>query len=125
MAEKISAETLEFIQSSFKSVWALELFFLMRRERTRAWTISELNREMRASEWLLGGILPDLVRKGLVVEAAKDLFQYGVASPEIEQLVDDVATAYAKNRIRVINEIFKVPDRNVRSFADAFRIKKE
>ena len=52
------------------------------------------------------------------------MFQYRPAAVELEQLVDQVAVVYAENRIRLINEIFKVPDRNAQTFADAFRIKK-
>jgi len=126
MSEKIiSAETLDFIRSSFKSVWALELIFVMRRESTRSWSISELTQQLRASEPLVRGILPDFVKKGLVLETARNLFQYSPAALELEQLVDRVAVAYTENRIRLINEMFKVPDRNAQSFADAFKFKKE
>jgi hypothetical protein len=125
MSEKIiSAETLKFVRSSFESVWALELILMMRREHTRRWSVSELTQQLRASELLVGGILPGLVRKGLVLETAPGMFQYRPAAVELEQLVDKVAVVYAENRIRLINEIFKVPDRNARTFADAFRIKK-
>lgn len=72
MSEKIiSAETLKFVRRSFESVWALELILMMRRENTRCWSVSELTQQLRASELLVGGILPDLVRKGLVLETRK------------------------------------------------------
>jgi len=97
---------------------------MMRRENTRCWSASELTQQLRASELLVGVILPDLVRKGLVLETAPGMFQYRPAAVELEQLMDKVAVVYAENRIRLINEIFKVPDRNAQTFADAFRIKK-
>ena len=103
MSEKIiSAETLKFVRRSFESVWALELILMMRRENTRCWSVSELTQQLRASELLVGGILPDLVRKGLVLETALGMFQYRSAAVELEQLVDKVAVAYAENRIRLL-----------------------
>jgi hypothetical protein len=47
MPASLSAETLEFIRSSSKSVWALELLLLMRRERSREWSVDDLIRELR------------------------------------------------------------------------------
>jgi hypothetical protein len=124
MSEKIiSAETLKFVRRSFESVWALELILMMRRENTRCWSVSELTQQLRASELLVGGILPDLVRKGWCWRPRQACSSI-VPPQSNEQLVDKVAVVYAENRIRLINEIFKVPDRNAQTFADAFRIKK-
>ena len=75
---------------------------MMRRENTRCWSVSELTQQLRASELLVGGILPDLVRKGLVLEATPGMFQYRPAAVELEQLVDKVAGAYAENRLRLL-----------------------
>ncbi|MGZ6241359.1 MAG: hypothetical protein ACXWN9_02140 [Candidatus Binataceae bacterium] len=75
---------------------------MMRRENTRCWSVSELTHQLRASELLVGGILPDLVRKGLVLETAPGMFQYRPAAVELEQLVDKVAVVYAENRIRAL-----------------------
>jgi hypothetical protein len=120
----ISAEIIDFVRGSFRSVWALELLFLMRRENSRTWSVGELTRELRASESLVRSILPDFIKKGLVLETARNVFQYRPAVVELEQLVDRVAAAYAENRVRVINEIFRGPERSARSFADGFRFRK-
>lgn len=121
----ISAETLNFIRSSFTSVWALELLFLMRSDPSRTWSVGDLTRELRASELLVQDILPDFINKGLVLEAARNLFQYRPAARELEHLVDRVAAAYAENRVMLINEIFRAPEHSARRFAEGFRFRKE
>ena len=118
-------EVLTFIASSFHSVWALELLFLMRSDRSRTWSVGDLTRELRASEPLVQSILPDFINKGLVLETARNLFQYRPAARELDQLVDRVAAAYTENRVMLINEIFRAPERTARSFADGFRFRKE
>ena len=124
MSEKIAADTLEFIRTFFKSVWALELLLLMRREGSRVWSVGELIHELRASELVVKGILPEFVAKGIVAETGGGMFQYHPAGAAIEQLINRVAAAYADNRIGVMDQIFSTPNENIVTFADAFRFKK-
>jgi hypothetical protein len=97
----------------------------MRSDRSRTWSVGDLTLELRASEPLVQGILPDFVKMGLVLETARNFFQYRPAARELEQLVDRVAAAYAENRVMLINEIFRAPERSARSFADGFKFRKE
>jgi len=122
--DTISAETLKFVRSSFSSLWALELLFLMRRENDRAWSVADLTRELRASETLVQAILPDFVKKGLVLETARNVFRYHPAVAELERLVERVAAAYAQNRIKLINEIFRTPEPSAQSFARGFKLRR-
>jgi len=71
MAARLSVETLEFIRTSFKSVWALELLLLMHRERSREWSIDDLSHELRANDLIVNGILPEFVKNGLVSESQR------------------------------------------------------
>jgi len=125
MAIRLSGETLEFVRASFKSIWALELLLLMRGERSRAWRIDELIRELRANDLIVKRILPEFVEKGLIAETGRELFQYRPAEGRLEKMIDRVARAYAENRTKVIEEILSAPNDNLRTFADAFRIKKD
>jgi hypothetical protein len=125
MSAGLSGETVEFVRSSFESVWALELLLLMRGERSRLWRIDELIQELRASDLIVKRILPDFVKKGLVAEAGGESFQYRPAEGRIEKMVDRIANAYAENRVEVIEEILSAPNENIRIFAEAFRIKKD
>jgi hypothetical protein len=79
------------------------------RERSSL-SVADLTRELRASETLVQAILPDFVEKGLVLETARNVFRYHPAVAELERLVERVAAAYAQNRIKLINEIFRTPE---------------
>jgi hypothetical protein len=48
-------ELLKFVQDSIKSVWALEMLLLFRRERQRAWNAGNLVRELRSSDSAVAG----------------------------------------------------------------------
>ncbi len=125
MAVTLSLETAEFIRNSFKSVWALELLLLMRRERGREWSVTDLSRELRANDSIVSGILPEFIENGFVSETRKKLFRYKPKRRMLEQLVDRVAEAYAKNRVRVTEEILNAPNNQIQTFANAFKIKKD
>jgi hypothetical protein len=60
----LSHDVLRFIGSSFRSVWALELLLLLKRE-PRVWLRDELVTAMRASELVVTNALDTLVAAGL------------------------------------------------------------
>jgi hypothetical protein len=117
----LTADTIDFIQSSIKSVWALRLLLLLRDRRDRAWRVGELTREMRASELLVKEILADFAR-AFVIETAPGKFQYRPATPELERIAGDVAAAYARRPAAVIQAIVSAPNRKVQTLADAFKL---
>jgi DNA-binding IclR family transcriptional regulator len=60
-----SDELASFIASSFRSVWALELLLLLKRE-ARAYSADELVELMRASPSVVERVLESLTAAGLV-----------------------------------------------------------
>jgi hypothetical protein len=52
-------------------------------------------------------------------------FRYAPAEPEMHQQVADLARDYAQLRVRVIEYIYSRPSDSVRSFARAFKLRKE
>jgi hypothetical protein len=114
-----------FLRGSVRSVWELELLLLFHRQRTRAWTADELVRELRASILIVGAALDALQKAGLVGKNGDEAYQFWPVSPELDQLVNDVATAYANAPVAVTKAILSAPSGSVRTFADAFKIKKD
>jgi hypothetical protein len=80
----LAAETIDFIRASIKSVWALELLLLIREQRDRVWKVSEITREMRASDLLVNEILNDFAR-AFVIETSPGSFQYRAADSKPEK----------------------------------------
>ena len=114
-----------FLRDAVRSVWELELLLLFHRQRTRLWTSDELVRDLRASVLIVGDSLDALQKAGLVNKNASDQYQYWPVSPEFDQLVDDVAAAYASSPVSVTEAILSAPSSSIRIFADAFKIKKD
>jgi hypothetical protein len=114
-----------FLRGSVRSVWELELLLLFHRQRTRSWTADELVRELRASILIVGAALDALQKAGLVSKNGDEAYQFWPVSPELDQLVNDVAAAYANSPVAVTKAILSAPSSSVRTFADAFKIKKD
>jgi hypothetical protein len=114
-----------FLRGSLRSVWELELLLLLRRQRARLWMADELVRDLRASVLIVADSLDTLQKAGLVSRNADDQYQYWPTTPELDHLVDDVAAAYGTSPVAVTEAILSSPSSSVRTFADAFKIKKD
>ena len=114
-----------FLRGTVRSVWELELLLLLRRQRARLWTADELVRDLRASVLIVADSLDSLQKVGLVSRNANEQYQYWPITPELDHLVDDVAAAYASSPVAVTEAILSSPSSSVRTFADAFKIKKD
>ena len=115
-------ELLELIRRSVRSVWALELLLLMRRERTRAWTADDLVTELRASHTLVADNLAMLEATGLVI-GEDGLYRYAPATPLLETLCARLEEEYRLRPVTVINAIAASPNDRLHKLANAFRLK--
>jgi hypothetical protein len=117
-----------FIAGNISSVAQLEVLLLLRAEREREWTADEVSRALYAAEGGMAGQLHDLVSKGLayLTQAPDARFRY---RPNADDPLDDVvarlANLYKERRVAVISLIYSEPVDKARSFADAFRLRKD
>ncbi len=116
-------EVLAFIQRSIKSVWALELLLLLRRERDRAWPTAELVRELRSSDAAVTEAAAGLKSAGFLTTEGGELVRYWPASPELDRIAGEIETIYAAKPIAVVKGIMSAPNEKLRIFADAFKLK--
>ena len=115
---------IEFVRTCVRSVWALELLLFLRQHRDQAWKTDRLVLEQRSSERAVRDALEGFVRFGLV-RNADTAFIYEPASQELEKLVTRLAETYAERPTAVIRMIAAAPEDRLRSFLDAFRLKKD
>jgi hypothetical protein len=115
---------LSFIRSSIRSVWALELLLLLRRQAPRAMTIEEMARELRGTETLVLKCLPHLEAAGLVASDAEG-FRFAPASPALQELTALLEKDYRERPVAVIDAIVSAPSDRIKDFADAFRFKEK
>ncbi len=115
-------DVLNFIGSSIKSVWALELLLLLRRDSARGWGSDDLVRELRGSETIISEAVNQLESAGLV--ALEDgFYTYRPASNDIDRMVGHVDDLYKEKPIAVMKAIMSAPNDKLRVFSDAFKLK--
>ena len=121
----ITEETvLSFVRSSIKSAWTLELLLLLRRDRDRAWKLKSIVRELRGSVALVAESLAVLSEIGLIVLNENENYLYQPRSLELDELVSALVDFYAMKPITVLRTIFGSPSDRIRSFSDAFLLKR-
>ena len=120
-----SADTLEFIRNSFRSVWSIELFLLLRSDETRAWAHAELLELLRASDVIVHQGIAGLVAGGLAVIEEDGAARYAPVTGEIGRLADAAAELYAKRPDHVRRQIIAGANNQLSAFADAFRLRRD
>jgi hypothetical protein len=114
---------LRFIGSSFRSVWALELLLILKRER-RAWSHEELVATMRASELVVSKALDALVAAGLASAEGQGV-TYMPINDEVAACVDQLESLYAVRPDAVRRAIVSATTSGASAFADAFKLRKD
>lgn len=113
----------QFITSSFRSVWALELLLLLKRER-RPWRQDELVTTMRASDLVISKALASLLAAGLASQD-EDGVLYMPVSADVAKLVERTESLYAARPDAVRRAIVSASVEGLTAFADAFRLRKD
>lgn len=116
-----STDLATFISSSFRSVWALDLLLLLKRE-DRPCSREELVDLMRASPSVIENALEALVSAGLAGLDEGDP-RYMPTSSDIAALVDRTEQLYASRPDHVRRLIVASSNRGLAAFSNAFRLK--
>ncbi|HVI32295.1 hypothetical protein [Phenylobacterium sp.] len=111
-----------FVREHVRSVWALELLLLLKRDPERCWAAADLVRELRASQTLVADNLGRFQRGGIVVLDDAGCYRYAPASPVLDALCGDLEAAYRERPVAIINLIAAPPD-PVQGLADAFKFR--
>ena len=123
----ISHDVRTLIVERIDSVVQLELLLLLQANAGRAWSAAEVAQELRIEPSWATGQLGELAARGLLAPAAdrSGSFAYAPASAQLGDAVAQLAKDYAQRRVTVITLIFSKPVDKLRSFADAFRLRKD
>ena len=116
---------LEFVRGSLKSAWSLELLLLLRRVPIQAWNVDGLVRELRGSVSSVTESLEALNSAGLIEITEAGEYRYSARTPALEAMVAGLVELYSHKPITVLRAIFSSPTDKIRSFSDAFLIKKK
>ena len=116
-----------FVAQHVDSAELLETLLLVYSDPAREWTPEEVARSIYTVPAGATRRLEQLVEMGLATSsgAADPAYRYAPARPALAAQVDALADAYRRARVAVINLIYNKPPDPLRSFADAFKLRKD
>lgn len=114
----------ELIESSFDSVWSLELLLMLRARGDRTWTVEELISELRSSELVVSQSLARLQMAGLVADEGGGRVRYAPASRQLDDLLIKLDEEYRSRPALIRRLIVARPQAKLQSFSDAFLFRK-
>lgn len=118
-------DTVNFIRSTFRSVWALELLCLLRQDRGRTLSHEEMVAGLRGSDLVVTHGVDSLTAAGLVIAEADGSARYNPASDDLDQLVERASALYVRSPDAVRRTIVAAANPAITAFADAFRLRKD
>lgn len=115
---------LDLLSGTIASVWGVEILLLMREQPQRYWSRDDLVSELRSSGLVVDQSLQRLERGGLVVHDEHDAVRFAPATTELSSLIDQLDVEYRSRPALVRRAIVSGPDSKLKSFSDAFLIRK-
>jgi hypothetical protein len=127
LLDEIPAQVRLFLEERIHSVAQLELLLLLKNDPGKAWAAAEASRALAVPGEMAAAHLSELQGAGLLASSGglEASFRYGPQSTELSQLVESLATIYQERRVSLITLIYSRPVDKVRTFADAFRFRKD
>jgi hypothetical protein len=127
MTDEIPADVSQFITDHLNSVAELEVLLLIRSDPGRGWTAADISKVLCTPVEMVIEQMAGLQSRGLilVVPGPEPQYQYQPRTPELDQVVASLSEIYKARRVTVITLIYSKPVDRVRTFADAFRLRKD
>jgi hypothetical protein len=123
-----SDEFCHFLQSAVPAVEAAELLLLLRRESARAWTAPDLVAALAPSVLLreeeAANYLAAFQARGILEADAERGVKYRAANEAAGHLAT-LERVYRERPVTLIRVIYGLRDTKIRSFADAFRLRRK
>ena len=114
-----------FLQRDIDSIEQLEVLLLLRSRPEQSFSPVEVSRILGSTVTSIQERLDRLAGAQLLVQDVLDstaTYRYAPATEEARDLVDGIGEAYKVRRLTVINLIYGKPERDLRSFSDAFKL---
>jgi hypothetical protein len=124
---QIGAEVRHFVSEYIRAPEQLDILLLLHSHPERQMTAAEISRAVFTVPAAATMRLEGMVESGLLVSSggADPRYGFNPSSAGLRARVDELAAAYRTNRVAVIGLIFQRPPDPLKSFSDAFRIRKE
>ena len=114
-----------FIADHVDNLEQLEILLLLRGQRSREFEPREVTAELRLGPESAPERLADMTARGLLAASGDPpRYRYQPDGAETERVIGELARCYAERRVSVITRIFSPRSDSVRSFADAFKLRR-
>lgn len=125
--EGIPPDVISFIADHIESVVQLEVLLLLQATPATEYAAVELAKKLAIDPVWAEGQLTNLCNRGLLTSTPppNSLYRYAPKAPELDRAARGLAQAYADRRVSVISAIFSKPSEQIRSFADAFKLRRD
>ena len=121
----IGPQLRQFIETTFGSVWALEVLLFLKRAGT-AVPLATVVAELRASSSVVDQAVASLFSAGLlIVDEPERSATYATSSRDLAALVEQTASVYSQRPDAVRRLIVVARSSSLTAFSDAFRIRKD
>jgi hypothetical protein len=117
-----------FIQYSIPNIEAAEVLLLLAGERGAALDLERIVEGLKPTAvdaLQVRRYLAIFQERGLIANTAEGAYRYEPASEALEAVVRRLAKAYNERPVTLVRLIYALRDESIRSFSDAFRLKKE
>jgi hypothetical protein len=126
MAPDLPATLLTFIQDCIPTYQAAELLLFMAANPDSAFTPEEIVTAMRPVDITVSAVkeyTAALAAASLIRERG-GTYQYS-PRPDLEMRVGELRRAYNEKPVTLVRATYHIADRNIRSFADAFKLRRD
>lgn len=116
----------DFMQLCTPSIEAVELLLMLARNAERSWTAGELAQSLRpniVSESLVRDYLGGFTGCRIVEKRADGRYTYS-PPPDTAAVIAALEKAYNERPVSLVRLIYALKDEKIRSFADAFKLRK-
>ena len=124
---KIDPIVQRFVADNIQSAEQLDILLLLHRSPERVWTAREVSEAVFTVPTSATMRLEELVEAGLLTTkgGADPAYEFSPSSPTLRGQVDALAEAYRDDRVGVIQLVFRKPADPLKSFSDAFRLRRD
>lgn len=121
----MSSQAERFIRRYIRSMSALELLLHLRSHTAEAWTAARLAQALRGNTVAMAGMLDDFAGAGLLARDSVDAWRYAPGSAEDDAALDEIETMLKSQPFVLMELILAAPNESLKSFSDAFRLRKD
>ena len=124
----IPDNVMTFLKEHIDSAEQVEMLRFLRNNADKEWTAQEISRSLSTQRDSAAHRLAQFHSLGiLVMKPAQDgpIYQYRPKTQGLDATIAELAEAYSRYPVRVINLIYSKPIDKIRTFADAFKLRKE